>query len=217
MDYNTLIGAGTTAGSLANWANSTAVTGAAPTILEEAQGWVYSRLRHWQMITSTSGTATASTTALTLPTNFLEDKKLRITGTAAMTLTRKPLQNVIDAQTYDSTGARVANAPSYYANDGSNLQFDTMTDQAYPFTLWFYGRPALLGTASASSTNFLTGKYPRLLRCAAMIGVCEFMKDNGAGAYDKSYWETEAEKELSNAQRESDMHQRSAEVEAIIE
>lgn len=216
VSYNTLIGGTGSAGSIAQWVLSTAIVPAAPTIVEEAEAWIYRRLRHWQMITSTSGTATASTTSLTVPANFLEDKLLRFTGTSAMVLTRKPLQEVINAQSYDSAGVRVADPPSIFANGGAGLQFDTAFDKAYPFTLWFYGQPGALGTATASSTNFLTGSYPRLMRCACMIGAAEFMKDNGLGNYDRTYWEQQAEKEIFKANAESDMHQRSIEGGAII-
>lgn len=213
--YTQLIAAKGSAGSIASWVNSTAIEVEAPTILSEAQGFIYQRLRHWRMLTSTSGTATASTTALTLPTGFVRDKRFRITGTAAATLARKPIQEVIDSQWYNSSGARVAAPPSVFSNDGANFQFDTMLDKAYPFTLWFYQRPTALSTSN--NTNFLTDSYPRLLRCSCMIGAAEFMKDNGLGNYDRSYWEAEAEREIANAQIESDLYEQSIEVGAIIE
>lgn len=217
MDYNQLIGPAGTTGSIASWVNSTACQAAAPTIVEEAFSFIYPRLRHWQMLTSTSGTATASATSLSLPGDYLEDKRLRLTGTNARNLSRKPLQEVIDNQCYDSAGARVLQPPSIFSNDKSSLIFDTALDKAYSFTFWYYQRPAALGTATASSTNFLTGQYPRLVRTACMIGACEFMKDNGQGNYDRTYWEQEAEKEIMNANNESDRHERSIETDVVIE
>ncbi len=49
-----------------------------------------------------------------------------------------------------------------------------------------------------------------------MIGASEFMKDAGANGMDKSYWEGETDKEIDVAQKESDRHERSMVIGAIL-
>lgn len=212
MDFNSLVG--TSGGSIASWLNHNALSTVGTQIVQEAESWIYRRLRHWQMLTSTSGTLTASATTVSVPSDFLEDKKFRITGTAAANITRKTIQEVVQSFQYDGTGARVAQRPQIMFNDQNNFQFDSPTDQAYPFTLWYYQQPAAL--TGSNTSNFLTTTYPRLMRTTSCLMAAEFMKDSGVGNYDRTYWEMEAQKELDTAQAESDKHERSIEQGAII-
>lgn len=214
MDYNSLIASNTSVGSVANWCNHTAAQAAAPTIVQEAESIIYRRLRHWKMLTSTVGTMTTSQSTVTVPSDYLEDKIFRITGTAATNLTRKTIQEVIGRWSYDSAGARVTSQPRIYSNDNTNFQFDSPADQAYPYALWYYAQPVALGTGTATSTNFLTGTYPRLLRAVCLAQCGEFMKESSQ--YNAGYWAQMAEAELDAAQKESDMHERSADLDVII-
>ena len=212
MDFATITG--TTAGSIVSWLNHPALSTVGTQIVQEAESWIYPRLRHWQMLTSTSGTMTASATTISVPSDFLEDKRFKFTGTAAGSVTRKTIQEVVDAMQYDGNGNRVAQKPRIMFNDKDNLQFDSPSDQAYPFTLWYYARPAALSTSN--NTNFITNNYPRLMRTTSCFMAAEYMKDSGQGNYDRSYWEAEAQKELDAAQAESDKHERSIEQGAIM-
>ena len=58
MNYSDLVATKTTAGSIKQWLNHDGVP--STTILEEAEAWVYQRLRIRQMITSSAGTLTTS-------------------------------------------------------------------------------------------------------------------------------------------------------------
>lgn len=216
MNYAELISGTGSAGSIATWANHAALQTAAPTIVTEAEAFIYRRLRHWQMLTSTSGTMTASGATLTLPADYLEDKAFYFTGTAFGRLKRRTMQEVLSHYSYDGSGNRVYTKPSEYFNDKSNLQFDAPTNTTYPFMLWYYQQPAALGTGTGLTTNFLTGKYPRLMRAACMTQAAEFMKDAGVGSYDRTYWANMTQVELDAAQKESDLNERSADVGAII-
>lgn len=213
-DYSTLIAASTTPGALANWAMHTSVQGVAPTIVQEAESYIYRRLRHWQMLTSTNGTMTTSQSTVAVPADFLEDKAFVATGTNNFNITRKTIQEVIAAFSYDGNGVRVLSPPQIFSNDKTNLLLDNPCDQSYPFSFWYYQQPTALGTTN--TTNFLTTTYPRLLRTACMVGVSEFMKDAGANGYDKNYWENETDKEIDAAQKESDRHERSMVIGAIL-
>lgn len=199
--YSVLVSASTVNGSLASWINHAAIQSAAPFIILEAESFIYRRLRVWQMLTSTIGTMNQADVGITLPTDYIEDKKLMITGVNKARIVRKPMQEVLDSWTYDGSGVRIQQQPNIFFNDNANIVFDSAVDQSYPWLLYYYQNPVALVTAG---TNFLTNTYPRLLRCAMMIGASEFMKDAGVGSYDRTYWIEEAEKEIAIAQMESD-------------
>ncbi len=211
-DYTTLIG--TSAGSIADWMNSTTLSAVAPTIVNEAESDIYRRLRHWQMFTSLTGTMTISQATYPVPSDYLQEKLFYITGTSFQKMVRKPPQEVVQNYCYDGSGNRVVTQPMIYFNDKSNLQFDSPPDQAYPFLFYYYGQPPALSTSN--TTNFLTQTYPRLMRAACMISASEYMKDAGVGNFDRTYWEQVKEMELDKAQQESDMHERSLEIGMIL-
>lgn len=211
--YSTISGSATTAGSLASWINSSQVVAAAPTIVSEAESFIYRRLRHWKMLKRAAGTMTANATPVASPTDyiaqpsdFLEDMILAITGTYASTITRKPLQEVVANYCYNASGYLVPATPLSFYTDQTNIYFNSPPDQAYPYLLIYYQQLASLAT---SGDNFLSTMYPRMLRCALMAGASEFVKDSGQGNYDRTYWENEAEKEIAMAQAESDRQGRS--------
>lgn len=210
MDYNVLTASSSTNGSIANWANHAAVQNASQTILEEAQSFIYRRLRHWKMLTSTTGSIVLNNDYIGLPSDFLEDKVLMITGVNATKLTRKTIQEVTGSYIYDGNGNRVSSIPNIYSHGSTNIQLDTPADQTYPYLLWYFQQLAPL--SSSNTTNFLTSTYPRLVRCACMIGAAEFMKDAGLGNYDRTYWEQQANDEIDMANIESDKSQRSVEI-----
>lgn len=204
MDYNSLIGSSTSAGSIANWALHTAVTGVAPNIIQQAESYIYRRLRHFKMITSVTGTMTAGNASdfITLPSDYLEDKSFWLTGTAFSKLTRKTIQEVIGNYSYDGSGNRVQTQPTLYFNDQTNLKFDSPVDQNYPWLLYYYQQPTAL--SATNTQNFLTNTYPRLMLSACMAQASEYMKDAGQGNYDRTYWVQMTEQEIMAAQAESD-------------
>lgn len=220
LSYSTLIAAKSTNGSIASWLNHSSVQTSADTIVAEAEAWIYRDLRHWRMLTSTTGTFTANaqspTTAIdyiALPADYLEDKVFYVTGTNYQKMTRKTIQEVIASYGYDGSGNRIVQQPMIYFNDQSYLKFDSPPDQAYPYLLYYYQQLASLAT---TNVNFLTQFYPRLLRCVCCMSAAEFMKDVGQGNYDRSYWTEQSMMELQKAQVESDRAQRSQEIGMIL-
>lgn len=222
MDYTTLIAAKTTAGSLANWGNHASIQDSASTIIGEAESAIYRRLRHWRMLTEVTGTLTVAQDYLTISgiTNYLEDKTLWLNGLVGgsvyqQRVKRKTPEEVKQLYCFDGTGVRVQQTPQVFYNNGTQFKFDSPPDLAYPYELLFYQQPAAL--SGSNTTNWLTIYYPRLLRCALMAGVAEFMKDAGMGNYDRTYWEQNTETEIMVAQVESDRQSRSLQGGAYIE
>lgn len=213
-NYTTLIASSSTAGSIANWLNSSQLVNGAPTIVAESESQIYRRLRHWRMIPpQATGVLSVSNQFLAQPADYLEVKVLYITGVNYQKLTMKTAEEVMASYSYDGNGNPVPQQPSIFYSDQVNFNFDTLPDQAYPYSLLYYQQPAPLAT---SITNFLTAYYPRMLRCSLMIGAAEFMKDIGQGNIDRSYWVNEFEKELMDAQEESDRQARATEAGMVL-
>lgn len=214
MDYNSLVGSTTTAGSVAQWINHSSAQAAAPTILAEAESFIYRRLRHWKMTSETTGAFVIGNDYLTLPTDYLEDRTLYITGVNFGRLRRKTLETVKAGYQYDGTGTRVNQRPNIFYNNATQFKFDSPSDQTYPYELVYYAQPAALSVSN--TTNFLTILYPELVRQAVMVGAAEFMKDIGQGTYDRTYWVQKVAESIVTAQTESDRAQRSMEEGALI-
>lgn len=208
INYAILTADKNTAGSIAQWVNSSTIQNATAYIVNEAEAWIYRRLRHWQMLTApVTGTFVVNQDSLPLPLDMLEPFFFCITGTNFQVLTQKPPQEVVQAWNYDGFGNRVAQQPLVYYFDQGNFRFDSPADQQYPYALIYYQQPASIASVN---TNFLTTLYPRLLRCACMAAACEWMKDSGQGNYDRTYWDQLAQDEIEKAQMESDRARRAS-------
>lgn len=219
MDWNQLTGAKTTAGAISRWLNtaqlSSGTNGDADTILQEAQQEIYTRLRHWRMLPPpVSGTLTIGSDALTPPSDFLEPYLLFLTGNYFGELKQKTPNEVIGMWQYDGTGARVQQRPTVYYFNQSAIQFESVADLAYTYSLLYYQVPAML--SATNLTNFLTQYYPRLIRTATMMAGAEWTKESNQGTYDRTYWEQQFEAELLNVQAASDRAHRALEVGALF-
>ena len=213
MNYATLVGSQATAGSIANWMQDTAIVASAPAIVEEAESWIYRRLRHWKMLTSAIGTLTVGQAFLGVPTDLIEPALLTITGIYQAEIEQRTKEDVIANIAYDGTGARVQQQPMMYYQDQTNFNFDNPPDQAYPYLLNYYQQPVALAT---SNTNFLTTFYQRALRSVLMAIACEFKHDVGQGQLDRTYWLQVAEGEIQRIQMESDKAIRSIHAGSIV-
>lgn len=171
-------------------------------MLTEAQALIYTTLRHWQMKTEDTGTMSVGTDSVTLPTDFLDARDLRITGIYAARLRKSDERDVQDRYQYDGTGVRVNQQPQRFYLSGTAAKFDSPPDQAYPYLLSYYRVPAALG--AATQTNFLTTLLPRLLRTGCMLIATEYEKEVGQGQFDRSYWQQQFDKQMAEAQMASD-------------
>ncbi len=212
MSWSSLTGASNQAGSIANWLNKFSISagpgGVADNIVQEACSWIYRRLRHWRMLSvPTAYTMVIGNDWIAFPTGFLEpDLIWLINQGTPYFLTEKDPNQVYWSWQYQSDGSRVQQQPTRYSFNGTQIQLDSPPDQAYPGFITYYQQLPVL--SEANPTNFLTIYYQRLLRCACMAGACEWAKDNGQGNYDRTYWDTLAQDEISTAQQESDRARR---------
>lgn len=200
-DYTTLTGSKSVAGSIRNWINRS--TTDPDTVLTDAQGLIYTGLRHWRMKAESVGTMTASATSIPLPSDFLDGRGLRLTGIYAARLRQAGEEAVQSRWEYDGSGNRAPATPTSYYLSGTTAVLDALADQAYPYRFSYYQRPAALSTST--TTNFLTNEYPRLLRTACMLIAAEFEKEVGQGQFTRDYWQQQFDKQLNEVQAASDI------------
>lgn len=211
MDWTSLTGSKTTTGSIARWLNKGTLTsgagGDADDILQEAMASIFGKLRHWQMLTAPiAGTMVIGADQIAVPSDMLEPDLLQLTGTYQSVLLQKTPNEVYAAWSYDGTGTRIQQTPCIYSFNQTYLQLDSQPDQAYAYVQTYYQVPAVL--SSDNTTNFLTIRYPRLVRAAVMMAGSEWTKENNQGQYDRTYWGQQLAAELALAQEQSDRARR---------
>jgi hypothetical protein len=207
MNYVSLTAPKNTPGSLADFLNNSTLTASAPFIIQEAESEIYRRLRHWRMLTPpVTGTLTVGNDFIPIPADCLEPDIFMLTGTQQSWLDQKPIQEVMRRWSYDDAGVRTQQQPVIYSFNQTNLVFDSVADQAYPYALVYYQQPAAL--SASNPTNFLTDVYPRMLRCAMMMQATEWAKDSGVGQFDRTYWMQLLVEQIATAQAESDRARR---------
>jgi hypothetical protein len=209
MDFNTLTAPKSSAGSLADWINSSTIAPEAPFFVEEAQSWIYRRLRHWRMLSQpTTGTLVIGQDSIPYPPDMLEPFQFVLTGQNSSELRQKTVQEIVIAWAFDGNNNRIQQQPVIYSFNGTNIIFDSPPDSAYPYALIYYQQPPPLSADNPS--NFLTNFYQRLMRAVLMMQACEWTKEANQGQYDRTYWAQQAGDELAVAQMESDRARRAS-------
>ncbi|MEP0323308.1 hypothetical protein [Bauldia litoralis] len=161
--YTILTSAKGVEGSIKYWANHDLIPAAQ--CLEEAQAWVYQRLRVREMIVRTPLALSASDETIDLDATapgFQQPIRLKLDGYGK--LEYKCEENFPDDR--DSDGELPSGPPSCWTVIGTLIHLDTKLSAAMNGDIWYYGTPDAL--AAGNQTNFLTDKYPTLLRHACL-------------------------------------------------
>lgn len=197
--FSTLIAAKTTAGSLKDWLNNGTIPSEA--IVTEAQAQIYRRLRVREMQTIGTATMGTGTEVVGLDAEMLQfyAGRLTITGTHAAVAVLKRLEDVEAQRFYNGSGVLESGKPSIFAIVGTAAHFPCIPDAGYVFRYPFYKTPAALSTAT--ETNFLTQKFPTMLRAMCMAYAYEYLRN--PSEYDR--WLKIAEARIDQANAESDM------------
>jgi len=148
-----------------------------------------------------------------MPVDALEIDCIMISGTVAGSVYQQELvqtspNDIYRCWTYDGAGNRVQQLPTAYSFNTNFIQLNSMPDLAYPYFLTYFQFPPALGPTITS--NFVTLYYPRLLRSVCMMMGAEWTKESNQGQYDRTYWESEATRELMEAQAQSDRARRAS-------
>lgn len=173
MDYTSLTGTKGASGAIRTWINKDVP---ADEILTDAQAYIFRRLRVREMVTSTTGTITASATSLPLPARYLATVRMRVTAPSTFDVDRVTIEDIDDGRVFDSTGAMVTGQPSRFGVSGTSAEFAYAADQNYTYAWRFFQQPVALSTDN--ETNWLTDKAPRLIRATCLAFANEYMKDD---------------------------------------
>lgn len=160
MTYSDLIAAKTNTESLAYWVNSTNLP--VTSLLTDAQAFIYSQLRVREMRGSASLEILTGDSQKSFPSDFLDPIVMR--DNYGSKIRQFEESALIRARSYDSSGVLQSGLISRYAMFDENFQFDCKSSQTTTvyFQLLYYKQPTALGPGN--QTNFLTTRYPHLLR-----------------------------------------------------
>jgi hypothetical protein len=204
-NYTTLVGAKTVEGSIKHSVNNSLIP--ATTILEEAEAWIYQRLRVREMIADEPFTFAqdASSTPLSdLEGDFLDAVQFLPWGWC------EPLEFRHEGNYRpgrDSSGVLFSGSPCMWTIIGETAYVDVKCTTAFSGQLMYYAQPAPLA-ASTNETNFLTRRYPTLLRTACVAKAYEWMKDTQAAVAEL----TKTQGYINEAAVTNDMWRRSQRV-----
>jgi len=171
MSYTTLTGAITATGSIKRWVNNPTID--ADEVLADAEAEIYSRLRVREMRTSATLTTAQGDLYVALPTGFLDPISLKDRFFEDLIL--EDMDGLIGRRVNDEDGVLEQSEPGYYAIWDERIQFNCAMDDTRSFSLLYYKTPTALG--ASNTTNFLTNRYPYLLRAACIKHASMFLKD----------------------------------------
>lgn len=171
MSYATLVGAQTAAGSIRRLVNNPTID--PDSILEDAEAEIYTRLRTREMRATTVLNVAQSSRFVALPADFLDPISLRDRYYIDIVQTDPDALMAMWAD--DRDGNPIETEPSRYAIFDERIYFNVALDAARNFTLAYFKRPDGLG--SSNQTNFITSRYPHLMRAACRKHAYIFLKD----------------------------------------
>jgi len=163
MDFTSLTADKNTSGSIRRWVNHADVDSDA--VLEDAQALIFQTLRVREMRSEfTPLTLSAGDASKALPASFLDPIALHDL-TNNLKLKMRNEEWLGDRRAYES-GVLTSGTPRNYAIFEERLQFDLAYEAAAMLRLLGFRAPALLSLANP--TNFLTARYPHILRAACL-------------------------------------------------
>ena len=197
MDYTTLVGDKSTSGSIKNWMNYSNLP--VTNLLTEAESEIYRRLRTREMRAEASVTISSGSITAALPTSFIDPIRL-IHRENGFPIKFVPADDLAECRMWDESAANwTQGIPTRFSVFEELLQFDYRADAAYTARMLYYKRPAALSVSNTS--NWLTVRYPRLVRIACMKAAAEFMKNMDM----KNSYEAEMERMFLQIDQETDL------------
>lgn len=203
MDYDTLVAAATTTGSIKYHLNYSRIDAAS--IVDEAEAWIYSRLRVREMRATADVTISSGVNYASLPTGFRDPIHFSIPGYVER-IQIKDEETFRSELGWDSSADLPDGPPQRYAIFDELLNFDHDPDQAYTGKMVYFKTPTAL--SSSNTTNWLTSKYPTLMRRVCLMFAAEERKEYDL--MDRN--EIKALEMIEQIKKESDMSYRGLEM-----
>lgn len=209
MSYATLIGDKNTAGSISSSVAYDRIDRDAA--LEDAQALIYETLRTREMRSVAQLSMGIGEYTKALPTGFLNPIGGKMRDTKCFVYQHITLDEVINRRAYDSNGVIISLIPEFWAIGDELIQFEQSFREARTLLLPHYRSLPLL--SSGNQTNFLTNRYPNILRKACRVEAFGQME----------HWESRAAeldllaKLIQRANVEADMSLDGADFDAVPE
>lgn len=172
MTFTTLVADKSTSGSIKSWQNYSKLDSEG--ILEEAQAMIYGRLRVREMRTADQFTVRVGLSSIDVPDGFL-DPILAWDITNDCEIVPKEESDLERMRSW-TDGVLDTGDPAFYAVYDEAFQFDCKTTTLWKLRATFYKRPDYLATSNP--TNWLTKRYPQLLRMACLATGARFAHDD---------------------------------------
>lgn len=172
MSYSQLVGSKTDAGSIMSWVNYARLD--VESVLEDAQAIIYQQLRVRQMQAALDAAFAAGDVSISLPvdfiatveiTNIADDTPVGIRSWDELERLRRWTGGVLD--TGDVCNAAIL---------GEELLFDAKASSDGTLRIIYYRVPPSL--SAVVETNFLTVRYPHLVRTACIAMAARYMNDS---------------------------------------
>lgn len=171
MNFTTLTGEKSVSGSIKSWLNYGKIDSEG--VLLESEAMIYSSLRVREMRSSETLTVKVGASGVDLPDGFLDPLSLRdITNDTDL----EPYAEELLEQTRTWTdGVLDSGDPAFFAIFDEQFQFDCRTTTQWRARALFYKQPVSLSVEN--DTNFLTTRYPHILRMACLATGARFADD----------------------------------------
>jgi hypothetical protein len=209
ITYSTLIGPKTQPGSIKRWTNYGQLD--SEQIVLEAQALIYETLRVREMRAEFSDLSLApGEYSKALPEGFLDPIAL-VDKTNNVEVKLYTEDHIARRRIYEN-GSLIQSTPFRYAIYDEKLQFECAYESAATLNLVGFKKPADLAP-TANETNFLTARYPHLLRVACLAQAYDFMSNNAK--YQSNLTLLSALIEKTNG--ESDLSYRGVNLEVEVE
>lgn len=162
--------------AIANWLEDTHAqyTNRIPEFITLAEADIFRKLRIRQMRTSTTGTLTAGTATLSLPTPTrfagLASFQLQVGG-VYYRITGGSEEALVAQYSYGATGI-----PQGYIIEGSSMRFYPTPDSNYSYRMGYYQKPQAL--SDSVSTNDVLDSHPDLYLAGSLIHAFTFTEDD---------------------------------------
>lgn len=175
-DYATLTGPKSASGSIKNWANSELVD--VESVLLEAQATIFSHLRAREMRMTAAIFINAGEMGAPLPENCLVPLSLHLPNGCRITktITEAELIRMRDRTQDEAARAAVITCPSAWVVFDEHVNVNGRMACPVNLTMFYYGASPYLSTLHPK--NFLSTRYPNILRTACLAYVDEFRKDS---------------------------------------
>lgn len=187
QSYSQLIGAKASGGSgIRDWVNQSVVP--VTELLLEAEAYIYQTLRAREMIREIAWTAAVGASTLAFPVApsylLIEPITLSVDG-----IYQKPagMDYCHEASAFrqyrDESGDLIEGLPNEWAIFNEVINFNFELDEALAGDFLYYGQPPAL--SASNETNFLTVRFPTLLRQVCTMLGYEYLKQFDARAEQK--------------------------------